>query len=129
MREKLRPGESSRNLICMKLKVARLSPRCFKTSPSSSFPAYVALHLGLLFCIIGACSNKEVVLTFDGCVQVMFNAVLENACSEQGARMSAMDSSSRNAGEMLDRLTLTYNRFVCFFITFCNLRRESDENC
>ncbi|KAM1026280.1 hypothetical protein ACFX2C_039310 [Malus domestica] len=43
-------------------------------------------------------------------IEVMFNAVLENACSEQGARMSAMDSSSRNAGEMLDRLTLTYNR-------------------
>nr|AFK46719.1 unknown [Lotus japonicus] len=41
---------------------------------------------------------------------VMFNAVLENACSEQGTRMSAMDSSSRNAGDMLDRLTLTYNR-------------------
>lgn len=41
---------------------------------------------------------------------VMFNAVLENACSEQGARMSAMDSSSRNAGDMLDRLTLSYNR-------------------
>lgn len=41
---------------------------------------------------------------------VMFNAVLENACSEMGARMSAMDSSSRNAGEVLDRLTLTYNR-------------------
>ncbi|GMN54278.1 hypothetical protein TIFTF001_023402 [Ficus carica] len=40
---------------------------------------------------------------------VLFNAVLENACSEQGARMSAMDSSSRNAGDMLDRLTLTYN--------------------
>ncbi|GMY15517.1 ATP synthase subunit gamma, mitochondrial [Fagus crenata] len=40
---------------------------------------------------------------------VLFNAVLENACSEQGARMSAMDSSSRNAGNMLDRLTLTYN--------------------
>ncbi|KAL3528464.1 hypothetical protein ACH5RR_007786 [Cinchona calisaya] len=41
---------------------------------------------------------------------VLFNSVLENACSEQGARMSAMDSSSRNAGDMLDRLTLTYNR-------------------
>ncbi|KAG1368644.1 ATP synthase subunit gamma, mitochondrial [Cocos nucifera] len=41
---------------------------------------------------------------------VLYNAVLENACSELGARMSAMDSSSRNAGEMLDRLTLTYNR-------------------
>ncbi|KAK9118867.1 hypothetical protein Scep_016960 [Stephania cephalantha] len=40
----------------------------------------------------------------------MFNGVLENACSELGARMSAMDSSSRNAGDMLDRLTLTYNR-------------------
>lgn len=41
---------------------------------------------------------------------VLFNAMMENACSEQGARMSAMDSSSRNAGEMLDRLTLSYNR-------------------
>ena len=41
---------------------------------------------------------------------VLFNAAMENACSELGARMSAMDSSSRNAGEMLDRLTLTYNR-------------------
>lgn len=41
---------------------------------------------------------------------MMYNAVLENATSEQGARMSAMDSSSRNAGDMLDRLTLTYNR-------------------
>ncbi|XP_033130137.1 uncharacterized protein LOC103832085 [Brassica rapa] len=41
---------------------------------------------------------------------VMFNAVLENACSEMGAGMSAMDRSSRNAGEMLDRLTLAYNR-------------------
>ncbi|KAJ4972672.1 hypothetical protein NE237_005846 [Protea cynaroides] len=40
----------------------------------------------------------------------LFNGILENACSEQGARMSAMDSSSRNAGDMLDRLTLTYNR-------------------
>eukprot|EP00252_Welwitschia_mirabilis_P006473 TRINITY_DN1735_c0_g1_i1.p1 TRINITY_DN1735_c0_g1~~TRINITY_DN1735_c0_g1_i1.p1 ORF type:complete len:329 (-),score=64.02 TRINITY_DN1735_c0_g1_i1:213-1199(-) len=40
----------------------------------------------------------------------LYNACLENACSEQGARMSAMDSSSKNAGEMLDRLTLSYNR-------------------
>lgn len=41
---------------------------------------------------------------------VLFNAQLENACSEQGARMSAMDSSSRNASDMLGRLTLSYNR-------------------
>ncbi|KAI3924709.1 hypothetical protein MKW92_041142, partial [Papaver armeniacum] len=40
----------------------------------------------------------------------LFNAVLESACSEQGARMSAMDSSSRNAGDMLDRPTFSYNR-------------------
>ena len=42
-------------------------------------------------------------------VQV-FRALLENAASEQGARMSAMDSATRNAGEMIERQTLTYNR-------------------
>jgi F-type H+-transporting ATPase subunit gamma len=42
-------------------------------------------------------------------VQV-FKAVLENAASEQGARMSAMDSATRNAGEMIGKLTLNYNR-------------------
>lgn len=41
---------------------------------------------------------------------VLYNAMLENATSEMGARMSAMDSSTRNAGEVLDRLTLSYNR-------------------
>ena len=40
----------------------------------------------------------------------IFRALLENAASEQGARMSAMDSATRNAGEMIDRLTLDYNR-------------------
>ena len=42
-------------------------------------------------------------------VQV-FRALLENAASEQGARMSAMDSATRNAGDVIDRLTLQYNR-------------------
>ncbi|HET7847456.1 MAG TPA: F0F1 ATP synthase subunit gamma [Pseudolabrys sp.] len=42
-------------------------------------------------------------------VQV-FRALLENAASEQGARMSAMDNATRNAGEMIRRQTLTYNR-------------------
>lgn len=51
--------------------------------------------------------------------QVMYNAALENACSELGARMSAMDSSSRNAGEMLDRLTLTYNRYGRLTFSIC----------
>ncbi len=40
----------------------------------------------------------------------IFRALLENYASEQGARMTAMDSATRNAGEMIDRLTLTYNR-------------------
>jgi F-type H+-transporting ATPase subunit gamma len=42
-------------------------------------------------------------------VQV-YQALLENAASEQGARMSAMDSATRNAGDMIDKLTLNYNR-------------------
>jgi F-type H+-transporting ATPase subunit gamma len=42
-------------------------------------------------------------------VQV-FKALLENAASEQGARMSAMDSATRNAGDMIGKLTLNYNR-------------------
>ena len=42
-------------------------------------------------------------------VQV-FRALLENAASEQGARMSAMDNATRNAGDMINRLTLSYNR-------------------
>ncbi len=42
-------------------------------------------------------------------VQV-FRALLENAASEQGARMSAMDNATRNAGEMIEKLTIKYNR-------------------
>jgi F-type H+-transporting ATPase subunit gamma len=42
-------------------------------------------------------------------VQV-YTALLENAASEQGARMTAMDNATRNAGQMIDRLTLNYNR-------------------
>jgi len=40
----------------------------------------------------------------------IFKALLENAASEQGARMSAMDSATRNAGDMIGKLTLNYNR-------------------
>ena len=40
----------------------------------------------------------------------IFRGLLENAASEQGARMSAMDSATRNAGDMIDRLSLRYNR-------------------
>jgi F-type H+-transporting ATPase subunit gamma len=40
----------------------------------------------------------------------ILRGLLENAASEQGARMSAMDSATRNAGDMIDKLTLRYNR-------------------
>jgi len=40
----------------------------------------------------------------------IFSALLENAASEQGSRMSAMDNATRNAGDMIDKLTIQYNR-------------------
>ena len=40
----------------------------------------------------------------------IFAALLENGASEQGARMSAMDNATRNAGDMIDKLTIQYNR-------------------
>ena len=40
----------------------------------------------------------------------VYRALLENAASEHGARMAAMDNATRNAGDMIARLTLQYNR-------------------
>ena len=51
----------------------------------------------------------EVLLPKNLGVQI-YQAMLESSASENGARMTAMDSASRNAGDMIDRLTLTYNR-------------------
>lgn len=45
-----------------------------------------------------------------GIATQIFTALLENAASEQGARMSAMDNATRNAGDMIDRLTIEFNR-------------------
>ncbi len=45
-----------------------------------------------------------------GVATAIFSALLENAASEQGARMSAMDNATRNAGEMIEDLTIEYNR-------------------
>ncbi|MEL6684248.1 MAG: F0F1 ATP synthase subunit gamma [Pseudomonadota bacterium] len=45
-----------------------------------------------------------------GVATAIFSALLENAASEQGARMSAMDNATRNAGEMIDKLTIEFNR-------------------
>ena len=40
----------------------------------------------------------------------IFKAILENTASEQGSRMTAMDNATRNAGDLVDKLTITYNR-------------------
>ncbi|WP_227267582.1 F0F1 ATP synthase subunit gamma [Roseobacter weihaiensis] len=45
-----------------------------------------------------------------GVATQIFSALLENGASEQGARMSAMDNATRNAGEMIDNLTIEFNR-------------------
>ncbi len=45
-----------------------------------------------------------------GVATQVFSAMLENGASEQGARMSAMDNATRNAGDMIDKLTIEYNR-------------------
>ena len=45
-----------------------------------------------------------------GVATQIFSALLENAASEQGARMSAMDNATRNAGDMIEKLTIQYNR-------------------
>ncbi|TPE52711.1 F0F1 ATP synthase subunit gamma [Amaricoccus solimangrovi] len=45
-----------------------------------------------------------------GVATQVFTALLENAASEQGARMSAMDNATRNAGDMIGKLTILYNR-------------------
>jgi len=70
-----------------------------------------------------AISNAEKISTYDSldadvirCYQeyslasMIFYAMKENACSEQSSRMTAMDSASKNAGEMIDKLTMTFNR-------------------
>jgi len=45
-----------------------------------------------------------------GVATQIFSALLENGASEQGARMSAMDNATRNAGDMIEKLTIEYNR-------------------
>ena len=57
--------------------------------------------------------NEEAILADllpRGVATAIFSALLENGASEQGARMSAMDNATRNAGDMIDRLTIEYNR-------------------
>lgn len=54
-------------------------------------------------------SVLEALLPYSLAIQI-YRCLLESHASEQGARMTAMDNATRNAGEMIDRLTLVYNR-------------------
>lgn len=56
--------------------------------------------------------DQEVLESFNefSLASLIFYAMKEGACSEQSARMTAMDSASKNAGEMIDKLTLNFNR-------------------
>ena len=47
----------------------------------------------------------------------VYGALLESAAGEQGARMTAMDNATRNAGDMINKLTLNYNRSRQAYIT------------
>jgi len=79
-------------------------------APAAAEEASVASHAGAIYEfepeeteILGELLPRNLA------VQI-YAALLENAASEQGARMTAMDNATRNAGDMIDRLTITYNR-------------------
>jgi F-type H+-transporting ATPase subunit gamma len=67
-------------------------------------------HTGLVYDYEPSEEALLAALLPSGVATAMFAALLENAASEQGARMSAMDNATRNAGDMIDRLTIQYNR-------------------
>jgi len=77
-------------------------PPSAATSPTSGAPAAVEYEP----------DEDEILATLlprNVAVQI-FRALLENAASEQGSRMTAMDNATRNAGDMINRLTIQYNR-------------------
>ena len=44
------------------------------------------------------------------CIRDRYKGFLENSASEQGSRMTAMDNATRNAGDLVEKLTINYNR-------------------
>lgn len=92
----------------------KCSEHASRTSAMQSFPCPFLSLVLTLFCLPSP-------LVF---MQTLYNAMLENNCSEHASRMSAMENSSKSAGEILDKLTLQYNRDrqaqVCalFFLSF-----------
>jgi F-type H+-transporting ATPase subunit gamma len=77
----------------------RVIPATFETEGESPLYDYEPSEEGILADLLPR-----------GVATQVFSALLENGASEQGARMSAMDNATRNAGDMIDRLTIQYNR-------------------
>ena len=76
-------------------------------------------YLDELHCTDDGCDNYEIWTDEDEILEDLlpknistqvFKALLENAASEQGSRMTAMDNATRNAGDLVDKLTINYNR-------------------
>ncbi|MEL6978455.1 MAG: F0F1 ATP synthase subunit gamma [Pseudomonadota bacterium] len=82
---------------------AQLAPMQPPATEGTDGPAAAYIHEPEEEAILAELLPKAVV------VQI-FRSLLENAASEQGARMAAMDNATRNAGEMIKKLTLEYNR-------------------
>lgn len=79
------------------------------------YTGYMARACGLAFC---AMQDLTAVCGL-GAAQYLFNALSENNCSEQASRMQAMENSTKNASEMLEKLTLSYNRSAHLIHTLC----------
>merc|ERR1712150_391921 len=79
--------------------IGRLAPQFGDASKTANLPVYDSIDADVLQ------SYMEYSLA-----SLIYYCLKEGACSEQSSRMTAMDNSSKNAGEMIDKLTLTYNR-------------------
>lgn len=79
-----------------------------------SVPSYEVLHSDAYNWSNFEFESEEATLLYNffefNCATQLLGAILENLTSEQGARMSAMDSASKNAAEMMDKLSLIYNK-------------------
>ena len=99
-------------------RIAALSPAA---SPSKRTTILeVNLLINLICSDVRAVPDEETILQDllpkNVSIQI-FKVLLESDAGEQGARMAAMDNATRNAGEMIDSLTLKYNRTRQAFIT------------
>ncbi|MCI0430808.1 MAG: F0F1 ATP synthase subunit gamma [Rhodospirillales bacterium] len=84
--------------------------------PASGLPGDTGLGKAIYEYEPGEDTILNQLLPLNIAIQV-YRALLENAASEHGARMTAMDSATRNAGEMIGKLTLNYNRSRQAYIT------------